>query len=452
MLPDRLSQLLTSYIDGELSARQRKTVQRLLRRSAEARAMLEQLQEDARALRDMPREKLEQDLAERVLTTIADRRLQVARRAALARRPSFPVWSGYVAAASVFLILVWGTYLYYYTVSQNTRTDPPSLVHEKLPAEPREEVIPEGGQPTAATPAPPPVPPGPDGPTAAPPVAIEEPRNSNPSKKGQGADREPSLKGQGADREPLKKDPVSETELARPSKDMEVFEVVNLKLALNLALKDLDQEQTRQMLRQELKPDDAYRVELFSLGHARAFERLEAAFRSQGIRLVIDQAARQRLLNPRLKADYVLYLENLAPEELEKILEQMGADDKKALSQKGGADQFGQVVILPLSATDHKELSRLLGVDPTKLDPPRRGPAGAGTNGSGGRKTIDEPHVRPEPEKNARPLARQALVLAYNPIRPNPQASREIKLFLEGRTPRRPGTVQILLVLRGVNG
>ena len=43
MLPEQDRELLTSYVDGELSTRQRKTVLRLLRRSAEARELLRQL-------------------------------------------------------------------------------------------------------------------------------------------------------------------------------------------------------------------------------------------------------------------------------------------------------------------------------------------------------------------------------------------------------------------------
>ena len=45
---------------------------------------------------------------------------------------------------------------------------------------------------------------------------------------------------------------------------------------------------------------------------------------------------------------------------------------------------------------------------------------------------------------------RQVLLLAYNPSRPQPGASKEIKRFLEARPPSRPDTVKILLVIRAV--
>ena len=73
MIPDRLSELLTAYIDDELSARQRQSVQRLLHKSDEARVLLQKLQDDAALLRNLPRQRLEEDLSHSVLRTISDR-------------------------------------------------------------------------------------------------------------------------------------------------------------------------------------------------------------------------------------------------------------------------------------------------------------------------------------------------------------------------------------------
>src|SRR5438105_4517825 len=54
MLAEKYQELLTAYVDGELSARQRRAVYKLLRRSAEARALLRQLQEDSHSLIELP--------------------------------------------------------------------------------------------------------------------------------------------------------------------------------------------------------------------------------------------------------------------------------------------------------------------------------------------------------------------------------------------------------------
>jgi anti-sigma factor RsiW len=70
MLSDPLRQLLSAYVDGELSNRQRKAVQRLLRRSAEARTLLRGMQEDAARLRALPRQHLDDEFAARVVRAV----------------------------------------------------------------------------------------------------------------------------------------------------------------------------------------------------------------------------------------------------------------------------------------------------------------------------------------------------------------------------------------------
>ena len=105
-----------------------------------------------------------------------------------------------------------------------------------------------------------------------------------------------------------------------------------------------------------------------------------------------------------------------------------------------------------MTERDHKELSDLLGVDPAPTRPPKEtGPLGV------------DPH-KPVADAAAAQVAaagpgragqvrRQTasdhpvLVLPYNPVRPK-RDSAEIKRFLEERKPMRPGTIQVLLVLR----
>src|SRR5437660_9884360 len=100
MLSEPLRQLLTAYVDGELSNRQRRAVQRLLRRSAEARTLLRQLQEDSARLRALPRQHLDDEFSSRVLRAVGRSRPQGRPRVAAAPA-SFPMWSGFAAAAAV---------------------------------------------------------------------------------------------------------------------------------------------------------------------------------------------------------------------------------------------------------------------------------------------------------------------------------------------------------------
>ena len=51
MLSERDLQLLTAFVDGELTRRERKVVLRLLHRSSQARSVLQELQECMKYLR-----------------------------------------------------------------------------------------------------------------------------------------------------------------------------------------------------------------------------------------------------------------------------------------------------------------------------------------------------------------------------------------------------------------
>src|SRR5713226_4046227 len=106
MLADRYHALLTAYVDGELGARQRKAVLRLLRRSAEARVLLRQLQDDAAALRRLPRRRLGEEFPSLVLQVVRDRRLHPGRPALPRLQPrSVPAWVGVALAASILLLV-----------------------------------------------------------------------------------------------------------------------------------------------------------------------------------------------------------------------------------------------------------------------------------------------------------------------------------------------------------
>lgn len=428
MISNRLSQLLTAYIDGELSARQHRAVERLLRKSEEARGLLQKLQDDAAMLRSLPRQQLEEDLSHQVLRTIADRRLHLARRAALSHGPAFPNWAGAVAAASVLFAVFCGSYLYFYASAHSQRQG--TLAQKDGDKNQAANTVTGIEDPMVD-----PEVPKPDQPRIPETVVATSPNVTLPK---------PDLPAFRADLPPAE-NPEAGVD-ARPSRKLETLEeIYQLPIALSLSLRDLEQKKVKEQLRAELQKEDAYRLELFTLGNSIAFERVKAAFEARGIGLLVDQLAQFRLKNPGWKTDYVFYVEGITQEELATILEKLGADDHKA-----------EAILLSLTEPDHKELSRLMGVDPTKLDPPRKGPHKVDI-----RKPINELTAeqlrqappRPEPGKPAaKPFTRQGLVLSYNPVRPKPSASKEIKSFLDGRSERKPGTLQLLLVLREGSG
>src|SRR5262249_30968717 len=114
MLTDRCRRLLTAYVDGELTARQQEAALRLLHASPEARELLRRMQQDAAALRMLPRQRLDRDLSAPIVQLIADRRLRPGwrDRTRLARQPNFPAWAGFSAAAAALLLVAPGSYPY----------------------------------------------------------------------------------------------------------------------------------------------------------------------------------------------------------------------------------------------------------------------------------------------------------------------------------------------------
>jgi hypothetical protein len=447
MLPDRIGQLLTAYVDGELSARRRKAVERLLQQSAEARALCAQLQQTAGLLRRLPPQAPGRDLSGPVLSTIAERRLHPARRAALAPQPAFPAWVGLATAAAVLIIITVSSFLFFSAVTDHdargrdvAKGKATAKSGEAQPADRPSSVVADKQPQT---------PPRPRGPAVSPPppdaVVRQTPHQAVP--------KEPPL-------EP------SDDTLGSPEKPdpkLEVFEALNLRSALNVPVHSLNEPNARRRLRESLKTAAAYRVELTCLPNGGAFKAIEGVLEGQGgVHLLVDHLAKVRLKDHSLRTDYVLYCECLTAEELARLLEQLAAGDAKIGSRKQGRRQFADLVVEELGKEDHARLSALLGVDPTLLQPPEpKAPLGVDVRKPISQATADElartlaGQGVPRPAgqtKPATPTDRQAVALACNPVRRSPASSTEVKQFLAGRKARRPGALQLLLILRGANG
>jgi hypothetical protein len=413
MLSDRDREFLTAYVDGELSSRQRRHVARLLHRSGEARRLLEKLKEDSGELRRLETPPLDADLAFPVLRTIAERHLAIQRQPGVRQPGVYPAWLGATVAAAVLLVVAASSYFFF--AGALSRDSSTSLAHNhKAPPSPELPPIEtprvvEGSKesPIKGSPRPQPQDPPPQPHSEVVQRPVEKPTPPEP---------------------PATKD---EPVLTAPSMEMFKLETANVALPVTIKLRELDQEASRKKLLGEWKQDTAFRLELPCKDGTRAFERLQAAWKGKGISLLIDQAAQGRLKQPRFKTNYVLVAEDLTPEELLHLMQQLAAEDKKGETKKPPDLLFDSLVVTRMTKRDHKELSELLGVD---FAASRAGQGGA---------------AQPEPGKaGPKALEHHALVLAYNPVRPRP-GSAEVKRFLESRKTARPGTLQVLLVLRG---
>jgi hypothetical protein len=238
---------------------------------------------------------------------------------------------------------------------------------------------------------------------------------------------------------------------------MEMFAIDRIELTLPVVVKvaGLDQEAGRQQLLGELRKARDFRLELPCRNGTRAWESLQAALKGVEVGAVIEPTAQSRLKRPQTPSSYALYAEDLMPQDVVRLLQLASQEDRKG--RKPAEQQFDRLVVTRMTALDRKELTHLMGVDPTAsaaaptptgIDPKTpleeltARQVAAALAGQGGA-------PRPETGKPMPKMPhRHVLLLAYEPLHADAK-SAEVKRFLEMRKPARPGTVRLLLVLRG---
>ncbi len=372
MLSDRYSELLTAYLDGELSARQRRAVLRLLRRSPEARKLLQQLQRDAHALGRLPARRLPAEFPLRVLRAIAERGLEPAAARPTARPRGIPAWVGLAAAAVILLAVTAVTFL-----AVRGDLDAPAAIAFR--PDPSGLTLPE---------------------LAAPNPLIGQVASGALTKFA----GEPGIR-------------IALATLAKPG------------------------EATR--LATELRREPAYHVDLEPGHSTHAVARLAAAFQDSGIELIVGSAARARMAKKEPKARYVVYAENLRPDELASILAQLGRPGKNAPPAQR------TVLLNPMTATDRGHLAKLLGVQVADLQPAKKLAPGQDLP------VLRDPIVVPEGKQGPKGKAgtpaprepeRFAVLLPYSGTG-HGGASAEVRRFLSRRRPPAPGTLQVYFVV-----
>jgi hypothetical protein len=438
MLKIHYQELLTAYVDGELTARQRRLVLRLLRRSGEARNFLRLLQDDARQLRLVPARTIPVDLSGPILESIIRRKLQPKREPRVAVQRSFPIWTGAAAAAAVLLLVSAVVF-----VASSRDVARPGQGSAKKQQPPHEGPAPAPEQDLARAPQaplPPSPAPAPRGQTQ------DEPEDKLPSEPVE-KDRESTPKVK-APRNPDEPVLASGEDKEAPGK----LERVELALPAIYKLHELDKTGAAG-LRDQLANGIAFRVELPCKDATRAVDRLRAALADRKFGLVVDSIAVARLKKPTFKHDFALFLENVAPPELADLLARVGvADRAPPPGKKSPEPRFeGAVVVTAMSRWDRHELKGLFGgIDPLAVrpaipaSPPTvdiHRPLTEGTEAAVSATLEGKGVPRPTVAENV------ALLL---PLATTRTPSVEVKRFLEARKPARPGTVQAFVVLRNV--
>jgi hypothetical protein len=454
MLNEEQYQLLTLFVDGEATPAQRRAAAELVRESPEARRFLQALQQDADQLKALPRATLPENFGEAVLEQI---RLREAQRPAAAfaiplrRRMS---WVPRLAAAAAVLLAIGGAT--YFFVVYNAKLQPSQPL--------------ASGQPTR------------------PPLPMDKPLASAQAKKDAADQKAPGAESHAkavatADLEKLGMalaslaDPVVRSVAGsidaltsagiamasdRPSADAVLTNRSTAPTQLKSAASHLPPLEDFRALDdarivEQIKEGGFQLVDISCQESWKALDRLEAACRANGFKIIVDADAALRR-SKKMPAVYVIYIENITADKVAKILHAAENEDKKAEAKIKNDVQFNSVLVLPLEEVWRKWLAETLGVAPAAFVHPR---AAAKSPTSSidttkplpldTQKSLEKLASSPSAGK-ATPKEPTALIMLNSPPRPQAQMSKEVKQFLEVSSGLQPDVIHAVFVLRPVKG
>jgi hypothetical protein len=157
----------------------------------------------------------------------------------------------------------------------------------------------------------------------------------------------------------------SQPELAAPP----IVPLTPLKIALPrmtrvLDATHLDRGDGKEQLMEEFADSGAHRLDLFCRDVNRGLDRLLTVLRRRGVQVVLDAAAADRQKRRAGRA-YVLYTDDLSAKDWTDALMAASSIDRQAEQKRTGDGVLDQLTLMPLVASDQKELEKLIGIDPT---------------------------------------------------------------------------------------
>jgi hypothetical protein len=318
MLPDHVIQLLTGFVDGELSKSEHMAVQRLLEKSSEARGLLIQLQENAHKIKQLPSRKVEPSLVDEILAAIVAQQSQP--RPAASYRGVRRRWLPYLAASLAASLLVCAFGILYWKVVQNQ--DGQSKDTPIVKNDPEKKVEP-APQPNPQPPSPP------------------TPRKGNPL-----------------------------IDLIAKGTVHEFMKPVPIDLPFSATFAELKSGSKSSQLAREINNEKAIEFDIRVKNNAEAMNRLKDVLRDYKINLVADDSA-AKPVNDK-KVQYLVFADNLKPDELTKLMGDLSQDYVKSMgmNQVNVSSPYKNVTVTPITKEDDQKLTKLLG-EPTntKSDP-----------------------------------------------------------------------------------
>jgi len=423
MLSDRVKELICRAVDGDLSDRQRRALQKLLLESEEARGLFHRLRLDAQRLKNLPRKELPAHFSTEVVRSLGHEPTIRPSSVSEATQKYLPMWANLVAALAVLVAVSAGTYIVV-TLDQQQKAARESA--ERKPPAPAPDLSPKHSAP------------GPE-------VAHQNHKDETPGVETLPRPREEEVASAPLPELPEAQEPDNKAALTVPfNRTLDLFKVEMPKLPPIMAVRELDKA-LKAELRKSLTGEDAVHLDLFCKDANKGVERVLQALRGQGRRVLVEALAHQRL-QAKVKTNYVIFAETLTPADVEKLLEALAVEERKNESP-----QLEKLVAVPMSAVDQKTLAALLGIDLKLLNLKSKPAERLDPQKPLSDSTADKLAKALEKQPGTKPSDGMMLALSYNPVRPKPELSKEVREFLAARKDRRPGTIAVMLVIRNID-
>jgi hypothetical protein len=229
------------------------------------------------------------------------------------------------------------------------------------------------------------------------------------------------------------------------------FKTIEVRLPLFLDPRNLESSP----LLEHLQRDSLHYLDLACQESWKALERLQAACQASGIRLRIDAEVKQ-VLAKKGPARYMIYLENVSPNQVARLLEALQAEEKKADDKRKGDTQFTSLMVQPLDRDGRQRLAEALGVPLSQLPPVTAKKGNAATKdgaaappAADGQRGTQSQGGQGSQGKGQRP---DGVVLLYYPSRTWHPLSSEARQFFDHQRAWRPEAVHVVILLRPLRG
>jgi hypothetical protein len=235
---------------------------------------------------------------------------------------------------------------------------------------------------------------------------------------------------------------------------LEPFEIIQVRLPFLRAVAELDREDVRNELIDELDRDMPYRLDLFVRDTARGVDVFQNAAKATGLTVFSDAATLDKLKKKQAHS-VVIYTESLTPAELAALFARLTAEDMKFTPRV-----CDSLHVMPVVRSDESELKLILGMDPGLYKRTRAKPtAPSGEKNTGEPKSVSAGTIdmvsKSLTTPPAKPGPKYAMLLTWqtthaNIARTNPASSAELKQFRDKRGERKPDAVPAIIIIRPV--